>query len=1491
MAGAKTAATKTTATDSNTAGKDGKAAAASLRNSPGGKAGVAGTANGTKTAAASPARTANTGDKKTPANAGQSASLRNSPGGRAGAVSTASTGTKTASTPVNKAGHAAAALRNSPGGKAGVVNTANAGTKTPSAPVNPGHAAAALRNSPGGKAGVVRPVSNTNGKSATTRQPTKQQGGDKAPPPGSQKDTAHAETKTLTYGTPWGVKTHDLSTTRATGGDGKTDEDFCIGPCDTGSTAKGSNGKDIKAGVTRDPGTRKPRHTVSSGDKSVTNTGSGSSVTQKTDGTITGDCGSGPCDNEGKKGKTTLRVPGKSTVTVDNKGVKADCGDDCSPTGSNKKGGAKVDLKGGGRTSITDDKLETSPGDKTTRQDSRLGAKTATVVGGKGGTKIDAKKAQADCDGCTEHRATNEKTGATAGGKSEGATRVKGSSRVEGNRAYVAQVSEGGKAGADVSDGKGSSAKGGCDDGICELGGSTGPNGARLQQSGKNNKSFERSVTSRGKTVTGGGTNAASHSGVTAIDKNGELSHQTYAPQVDQNGKPVAGAGYQRPIIGKKGQVTTEDAGSNGGPVGSGVARLRNGKTATWDTPKELLTPAGGEARPGLDEGLDAASRKISNDRIAGAAVPGYINGHDTDVLDPASSVVTAEALNLDSQIAAGIAGKASTLDPKSVDAYRGVFEASAGRLDAARKTVADTLAGGAPNEQVWLGNNGQNPGAISRALRSAAAAPEWDGYTGPFAKRLNPQGDSALGPNADFVAGTRVDYSTPKQWAGEFGARNPQLAETIDEIFVGAKTVDQLKARLPEHIDPTVLAEQLHKSDLSQADRDKFATELIGKAIEQNRPIPLGPIAVPKFVADGFTDALGQELGNLFRWNSEQPPPTRPQVPADLRNDPRQLLGDVGRNLGGALPHAAGALVRNQYYIYEDGFNLAKSAVTGEWQYADRWNTKVDANGQPTEDLWGKIVRNQPFLGGIVEGVRKTGVNFIQDDVRAGRRGFFDGNPLQAPWDSPEYKNDRANAITNDIGTVLLFTPLKALKGGKATVPAAAARPAAAGKSPLYVPGAPAGFTRRPSGLYAPDNPTGFARTPSGLYVPEGAGKPTAGGSPKSNPLPAFRDNAPTLAEQAAKDRAFRKSPKDPIWVDGKPLGPPRNPISYTEQPRSMAELRAKADAAAQLDPIMVERPTTPAGKAVYVGSKIAEALTKAGTKPRSLGAASAADFSFINRVLGRGRIYGDRAAQYTQPVRPQPRFVVDGTGAIVDTLAPRVVQYGPLTKGPLPASTADTFRGGSYRGVVSDKPTTLYRVFGGSAREIGGFWTREKPAGPTQSIVDSALDPKWGNNATNWVEIKVPPGTTFYEGAAAPQRRLVGGGNQVVVPRVDPGWVTARGSFVRGTPWVNLVSPARIKHILFGDGTGGGHLWPGLPGKTPFPQGWTGDKVLGVVSDIATDPTLRWTQLTGKPGATHTKAGAPVRYEVIGTRDGVKIKVIVEPGGEGIITAHPVP
>jgi filamentous hemagglutinin len=94
-----------------------------------------------------------------------------------------------------------------------------------------------------------------------------------------------------------------------------------------------------------------------------------------------------------------------------------------------------------------------------------------------------------------------------------------------------------------------------------------------------------------------------------------------------------------------------------------------------------------------------------------------------------------------------------------------------------------------------------------------------------------------------------------------------------------------------------------------------------------------------------------------------------------------------------------------------------------------------------------------------------------------------------------------------------------------------------------------------------------------------------------------------------------------------------------------------------------------------------------------------------------------------------------------------------------------------------------------------------------------------------------------------------------------------------------VNLASPDRTNHILNGDATGGGHLSPGAPGKSVFPDSWSASKVMNSVSDIATDPSIPET------------VQGDGRIVKNGTVDGIDIRVVIEPPskGGGIVTAFP--
>jgi hypothetical protein len=92
----------------------------------------------------------------------------------------------------------------------------------------------------------------------------------------------------------------------------------------------------------------------------------------------------------------------------------------------------------------------------------------------------------------------------------------------------------------------------------------------------------------------------------------------------------------------------------------------------------------------------------------------------------------------------------------------------------------------------------------------------------------------------------------------------------------------------------------------------------------------------------------------------------------------------------------------------------------------------------------------------------------------------------------------------------------------------------------------------------------------------------------------------------------------------------------------------------------------------------------------------------------------------------------------------------------------------------------------------------------------------------------------------------------------------------------YVNLATEARTTHILEGDATGGGHLWPGLPGKTPFPQDWSAARVMHEISDVASDPA----------SARVVQGGKTV---VTGTRGGVDIEVIIDNKTGEIVTGYP--
>ncbi|MEU3743229.1 polymorphic toxin-type HINT domain-containing protein [Streptomyces sp. NPDC032198] len=103
------------------------------------------------------------------------------------------------------------------------------------------------------------------------------------------------------------------------------------------------------------------------------------------------------------------------------------------------------------------------------------------------------------------------------------------------------------------------------------------------------------------------------------------------------------------------------------------------------------------------------------------------------------------------------------------------------------------------------------------------------------------------------------------------------------------------------------------------------------------------------------------------------------------------------------------------------------------------------------------------------------------------------------------------------------------------------------------------------------------------------------------------------------------------------------------------------------------------------------------------------------------------------------------------------------------------------------------------------------------------------------------------------------------------------------------DLIGGQEQFHIIHGDRKGGGHKWPGQPGKTVFPRGWDTDKILDTTIDVATSPNSVRTQQTGRAGALYTRNGDPSRWKVEGVVDGVNIRVIYEPATDRIVTGFP--
>jgi hypothetical protein len=110
-------------------------------------------------------------------------------------------------------------------------------------------------------------------------------------------------------------------------------------------------------------------------------------------------------------------------------------------------------------------------------------------------------------------------------------------------------------------------------------------------------------------------------------------------------------------------------------------------------------------------------------------------------------------------------------------------------------------------------------------------------------------------------------------------------------------------------------------------------------------------------------------------------------------------------------------------------------------------------------------------------------------------------------------------------------------------------------------------------------------------------------------------------------------------------------------------------------------------------------------------------------------------------------------------------------------------------------------------------------------------------------------------------------------LTPKISP--------LLPGSLYRHRCDVAAQTHILDGDATGGGHrAGSSRPGKTSFPVGWIDEQIIAHIEAVANDP------------ASSRRVQGNGRIAIDGTRQGVEIRVIVEPlpiNAGRIITGFP--
>ncbi len=119
-------------------------------------------------------------------------------------------------------------------------------------------------------------------------------------------------------------------------------------------------------------------------------------------------------------------------------------------------------------------------------------------------------------------------------------------------------------------------------------------------------------------------------------------------------------------------------------------------------------------------------------------------------------------------------------------------------------------------------------------------------------------------------------------------------------------------------------------------------------------------------------------------------------------------------------------------------------------------------------------------------------------------------------------------------------------------------------------------------------------------------------------------------------------------------------------------------------------------------------------------------------------------------------------GPGSVAVATASSPFASSPPTSAVVEAWT------GPVEEVVSDRPATFYRVWGGSARQLGAWLSPTPPTSGSVVRASLALPPQ--NTAEYWCVVIVPAGTPMRTGVAAPAFGQPGGGRQVELLKLIP-------------------------------------------------------------------------------------------------------------------------